>query len=78
VMLFIKGTKVSEYDGERDWAEIVDYARRESGDPSYEAPKSAVVSLGNSNFTDFARNQQLMMVSGVKQSFIALAKVKER
>ena len=61
VYLFMKGTKVEEYGGERDWSEIVDYVRREA-DPKYTPPESAVVTLAADNFTQFAKEQRLMMV----------------
>ena len=62
LMLFIKGARVEDYEGEGDWADIVDYMRRNT-DPEYVSPPSPVITLTNGNLTDFVKDKRVAMVS---------------
>ena len=66
LMLFIKGARVEDYEGENDWADIVDYVRK-NADPEYVSPPSPMVTLTNSNFTDFVKDKRVIMVIGKLQ-----------
>ena len=63
LMLFIKGARVEDYGGEGDWADIVDFVKK-NADPEYVSPPSPIITLTNSNFTDFVKDKRAMMVSG--------------
>ena len=63
LMLFIKGARVENYEGAADWADIVDYVRK-NADPEYVSPPSSVITLANGNFTDFVKDKRAMMVGG--------------
>ena len=62
-MLFIKGARVENYEGAADWADIVDYVRK-NADPEYVSPPSSVIPLANGNFSDFVKDKRAMMVGG--------------
>ena len=66
LMLFIKGARVDDYEGEGDWADIVDYVRK-NADQEYASPPSPVITLTNENFTDFVKDKRAVMVSGQLQ-----------
>ena len=63
LVLFIKGARVENYEGAADWADIVDYVRK-NADPEYVSPPSSVITLANENFTDFVKDKRAMMVGG--------------
>ena len=66
LMLFIKGARVDDYEGEGDWADIVDYVRK-NADPEYASPPSSIITLTNENFTHFVKDKRAVMVSGELQ-----------
>ena len=62
LMLFLKGARVGDYEGEGDWPDLVDYVRK-NADPEYASPPSPTVTLSHNNFTDFVKDKRVVMVS---------------
>uniref|UniRef100_A0A0K2TFG6 Protein disulfide-isomerase n=1 Tax=Lepeophtheirus salmonis TaxID=72036 RepID=A0A0K2TFG6_LEPSM len=60
LILFKKGEKVEQYDGQRTTKDIVEYMKKQS-DPNYKPPPSVVVVLTTDNFTKYIKNEKLTL-----------------
>ena len=62
LILFRKGVKADDYQGERKAEGIVEYMLKQN-DPNWKPPPSAIVNLGADNFTKFVKEEKLSLVS---------------